>query len=136
MWRKKIIWIATNVPIAYIDELKENGYDVFNVTNPDDIDDILQHISVDTLALIIIDMPLPTGTNIGLRESRGGLVTGKVVLERLLEDHSLDGIPKMVFTNLEDEKTELWCKDRNVPYIRMTDYFADDFSKIVMKGDL
>lgn len=129
--KKRIIWIDDDINRLflrpYIDELEESGFDIIKVMEADEVDNILQNEITDTLTAIIIDIAMPPGEKISFREARGGLRTGKILLERLLSDESVSNFTKIVFTNVEDEVVEQYCMDNNIPYLKKENYYPDNF---------
>ena len=98
----------------------------------DDVDNILQNVITDTLTAIIIDISMPPGEKISFSEARGGLRTGKIILERLLSDESVSNVTKIVFTQAEDPVVEQYCMDNNIPYLKKEDFFSDEFVDVIM----
>ena len=129
--KKQIMWIDDDInkPILrpYIDELKEKDFDIIKVMKVDDVDCILQNEITDSLTAIIIDISMPPGKNISFREARGGLRTGKIILERLLSDESVSNVKKIVFTNVEDEVVKRYCMENRIPYLKKEDFFSNEF---------
>ena len=134
--KKRIIWIDDDINRLflrpYIDEFEESGFDIIKVMEADEVDNILQNEITDTLTAIIIDISMPPGEKISFREARGGLRTGKIILERLLSDESVSNVTKIVFTNVEDPVVELYCMDNNIPYLKKENYFSNEFVDVIM----
>jgi len=128
---KRIIWIDDDINglylRPYVDEFEENDFEIIKVMKADDVDNILQNEITDSLTAIIIDISMPPGDNINFREARGGLRTGKIILERLLSDMSISSVPKIVFTNVDDEEVEQFCMNNSIPYLKKENYFSDEF---------
>ena len=129
--KKRIMWIDDNINglflRSYIDELEESGFDIIRVMKADEVDNILQNEITDSLTAIIIDISMPPGEKISFSEARGGLRTGKIILERLLSDESVSNVKKIVFTNVEDAVVEQFCMDNNIPYLKKENYYSDNF---------
>ena len=130
----KILWIDDDIHRSflrpYVDELIENQYSIIKVNNVDDIDDTINK-EEGSISLIIVDIAMPPGKKIDLRLAGGGLRTGKMILEQLEKDNIVKNVPKVVFTNVDDDIVKNYCKNKNIPYLKKEDFFADELVKIL-----
>lgn len=128
---KRIIWIDDDINgfflRPYVDEFEENDFEIIKVMKIEEVDSILQNEITDSIIAIIIDISMPPGENISFREARGGLRTGEIILKRFLCNESIASIPKIVFTNVDDEEVEQYCEDNRIPYLKKEHYFSDEF---------
>ena len=126
----KILWIDDDIhrPFLrpYVDELIEHQFSIIKVNKVDDINDTINKEEEGSISLIIVDIAMPPGKNIDLRLARGGLRTGKIILEQLEKDDIVKNIPKVVFTNVDDDIVKNYCINKNIPYLKKEDYFADE----------
>ena len=127
----KILWIDDDIHRSflrpYVDELIENQFSIIKVNNVDDINDTINKEEKGSISLIIVDIAMPPGKKIDLRLARGGLRTGKIILEQLEKNGIVKNAPKVVFTNVDDDIVKNYCENKNIPYLKKEDYFADEF---------
>jgi CheY-like chemotaxis protein len=132
---KKILWIDDDIYSQalkpYIDEFEENGFSVFGVANPDDIED--QIGLTPDLSCIILDISMPYGTKISPGEARLGMKTGFVVLQKLVDNPLLNNIKKIVFTITDNGDIREYCKQKEIEYLAKMDYLAYTFVEKVKK---
>ena len=125
---KKILWIDDDINRhflrSYIDEFEEQQYRILKVNKVDDILTILNGES--DLSAIIVDIAMPPGDKIDLREARGGLRTGMIILERMKKIVNPENVPMIVFTNVDDDAVKNYCTNNNIPYLKKEDFFADE----------
>ena len=129
--KKRIIWIDDDIHRLflrpYIEEFEENGFNIIKVAQADNVKDTLQNEINDSLTAIIIDIAMPTGNKISFSEARGGLRTGKIILETLLNDKRISNVQKVVFTNVEDEVVKRYCMENSIPYFKKEHFFSNEF---------
>lgn len=128
--RKKIIWIDDDINRSflrpYVVELMDNDFDIIKVNASDDVKNNLENMKGDnSLVAIIIDIAMPTGNIINFRKARGGLRTGIIILKDLLKNENYAKVPKIVFTNVDDEEVKKFCKGNDIPYLKKVEYFPD-----------
>jgi CheY-like chemotaxis protein len=126
---KKILWIDDDIYSQalkpYIDEFEENGFSVFGVANPDDIEDKITLMP--DLSCIILDISMPYGTKIKAGEARLGMKTGFVILQRLVNNPLRNNIQKIVFTITDNGDIREYCKQKEIEYLAKRDYLAYTF---------
>lgn len=111
----KILWVDDDIKSvalrAYIDEFSDEGIEIEKINNPDAFQTALDTTDFDCL---IMDMMMPTGENLSLQETKGGLHTGL----RLLEIYLRKGTPKpiVIFTILNDETVREWAIENQVSH--------------------
>ena len=131
---KTILWIDDEINTSslrpYLDEFGENGVSIVKVKNLDALNHIIDSVW-SSLSVIILDIIMPPGENIGLNRAKGGLQTGLIVLENLLNDERLNNVPKIVFSNINVFEIKAFCKKNNIPILRKSDYASDEFIKKV-----
>lgn len=137
METKTILWIDDDInhrPLRpFIDELEEYDLFIIKVENIDDISSTLNNIDGIFLSVIIIDIAMGTGNSISLSKAGGGYKTGKIILERLLKNEKLNRIPKVVFTQVDDEEVKTYCENNDIPYLKKEDYLPDEFADEILK---
>jgi len=135
---KKILWIDDHINslslIPYIDEFKEQGFTIIGVENPDEIEEKLSSNNNDFLC-IIVDILMPPGKKINFGKALGGMQTGFVILEELVENTNLNKIKKVVFTQTNISEVKTYCDAQNpqIPYYQSKEYFPDTFVAEIKK---
>ena len=121
MKKKRIVWIDDDIdkPVLrpYVDEFEENNFEVIKVKEIDNYLSILKNEAQRALSAILVDINMPTG-HLDFRKTRGGLRTGLIILENILKENTLNNIPLIVFTNVDDVAVNVFCKDRSIPYLK------------------
>lgn len=111
----KILWVDDDINTiglrAFVDEFSDDGIEIEKINNPDAFQTVLDNITFDCL---IMDMMMPTGENLTLQETKGGLHTGLRLLETYLKKGNTK--PIIIFTVLNDEIVREWASDHDVPY--------------------
>ena len=129
----KILWIDDDIHRSflrsYVDELNENQFSIIKVNNVDDINDTINKEEKESISIIIVDIAMPPGKKMDLGQARGGLRTGKNILEQLEKNDRLNNVPMIVFTNIDDDFVKNYCKHKNIPYLKKEDFFADELVK-------
>jgi CheY-like chemotaxis protein len=128
---KKILWIDDDINryslMPYIDEFNENGFEIVKAANPDESDIILstQH----DFQCIIVDVSMPLGENIKFGEAKGGMQTGLVYLQKLVDNANLNNVKKVVFTIVDNSEMREYCKSQTpeILYLEKHRYFTDTF---------
>lgn len=132
----RVIWIDDEIDTIYlrsfVKEFEENGIDVIKVKKIDDIDATLQNEDKNSLTMIILDIAMPPKENISIRDARGGVITGQIILEELLKNDNVSCVKKVVFTQVEDEEVEQYCNNKHISYFKKEDYFEDEFYDAIM----
>ena len=131
MEKVKILWIDDNINNTklrpYIDELKENDFEIIPAENPDESDRILAERQ--DFRCIIVDLIMPRGSD----EAKYGLNTGLIVLKKLVDNEKLANVKKVVFTIRKDNDAKEvidYCeenKNNNVYFLKKDDYYPDSF---------
>lgn len=122
----KILWVDDDIHSvglrAYVDEFSDEGIEIVKINNSDDFQNALDTVTFDCL---IMDMMMPTGENLSLQETKGGLHTGLRLLEKYLEK----GISKpiIIFTVLNDEIAREWAMKYEIPYRLKQNEVPDTF---------
>ena len=134
MAKRRIVWIDDdiNTPILrpYVDEFEENNFEIIKVSGIENLISDLKKEAEKTLSAILIDIIMPP-QHLDFRKTRGGLTTGVVIIEDILEDVSFKNIPIIVVTNVDDVAINDYCKEKDICCIEKKDYFSDSFvSKI------
>lgn len=134
MGKKRIIWIDDEIktPILrpYIDEFEENEVDVIKIKSIDGFLDIIKEEARNSLSAILVDIIMPP-ENYDYSETKGGLRTGLFVLEKIMAESALKGIPLVVVTNVDDDKVKSFCTENNIECIEKKNYFSDEFVAII-----
>ena len=138
MEKIKILWIDDDINRMalkpYIDEFYDNGIKIIPAESPDESDKILSEQK--DFQCIIIDLSMALGENINCGEAKSGMMTGLIVLKKLIANTELDKIKKIVFTIVPDTaEVQGYCNANNVYYLRkrdhMTDTFVEEIKKII-----
>ena len=134
MEKKRIAWIDDDIQssllVPYIDEFSDNGVEIIKIKSVEGIVEILKK-EAQTLSAILVDIIMPP-ESLDFGKTRGGLRTGQVVLKLILEEKSLNTIPIVVVTNIDDSKVSDFCKDSKIPCIKKGDYFSDTFVEAIL----
>lgn len=130
MKKKRIVWIDDDINkpklLPYIDELEENNFEVIKVEKIDNLLSILKKEAERTLSAILVDINMPPGHH-DFRKTRGGLRTGLFILEDILKEDSLNNIPIIVFTNVDDIAVNNYCTNKSILCLKKEDCFSYDF---------
>ncbi|MFA6449770.1 MAG: hypothetical protein WCX65_09895 [bacterium] len=113
-----ILWVDDDLSLtlkSFMDELKENGYEIIMVTNPDDISDKFAQYNITG---IIMDIMLPTGQSISNEDSKMGILTGLEILKKLKEDKTTSQIPIVIFTILSNQDVSTWARVNNIKLLK------------------
>jgi hypothetical protein len=130
---KKILWIDDDIHRdflrPYVDEFLDQGYEVIGINSADEIENVIvQHLPI---AAIIVDVLMPPGESIDFFEAQGGLLTGYIIFQKLLDDKRLNETVKVAFTIIDNQKIEEFCNTNHIEYLKKNEYLADTFvSKI------
>ena len=125
MEKLKILWIDDDINNwalrPYIDTFNENGFEIIHAKDPDESDRILTKSK--DFRCIIIDLMMATGSKISHEESKGGIQTGLILLQKLMADESLSNIKKVIFTKINDLETKNFCnvQEPAIPYLKKLD---------------
>ena len=133
--KKRIVWIDDdiNTPILspYIDEFEENNFEVIKIESCENFLPILKIEAEKSLSAILVDIIMPP-RQLDFRKTRGGLRTGLLVLEDILNDNSLIKIPIVVLTNGDDEEVTNYCMEKKIPYLKKKDYFTNELVNMIL----
>ena len=118
MEKKRIVWIDDDIysPILrpYIDEFEENNFEVVKIKD------------IDNLLPILVDIIMPP-QNLDFSKTRGGLRTGIVVIENILNDVTLKNIPIVAFTNVDDLVVNNFFRNKSIMCLEKKNYFSNEF---------
>jgi CheY-like chemotaxis protein len=119
---------------SYLDEFSDRGHKVDKAENYREA--LLKLGEGGTYECIIIDLSLPTESVGNSSKTKGGLITGLVVLEKMLANQNLNSAKKVIFTIANNIEVKKFCGARNVPYLEKEVYvsseaFVDEIEKIV-----
>jgi len=115
-----ILWVDDDLQITlkpFMDEVREDGYELFMVQNPDEMWKILETRRTEIDA-IIMDIMLPTGNTVDSAEARMGVITGLLILKKLKQNDDYSSIPVIIFTILSDQEVMEWAKKNNITYLQ------------------
>lgn len=136
MCRKRIAWIDDNIntPILepYVDEFIDNGIEIVKIKTVKGLMETLKKELQNSLSAILVDIIMPP-ENYDDGRTRGGLRTGLLVLEEILNEASLKNIPIIAVTNVDDNELNKFCEKHSIPRLKKHDYFSDDFVVTVNK---
>ena len=135
-----ILWIDDDINSMslkpYLDEIKDYGYEIYGVENPDKVQNALEKC-FKHLSLIIIDISMPLGNSIDASEARNGTRTGLVLLKQISANRLLDSVPIIVFTIVNDQGVKEWCDNQSIPYLHKQTEFPETLllkiNKIIKK---
>jgi CheY-like chemotaxis protein len=134
MDKKRIVWIDDNINTSifkpYVDEFEDNGIEIIKIKSVTGIIERLIKEAENTLSAILVDIIMPS-EDLDFGETKGGLRTGMVVLERIMEEDSLKSIPNIVVTNADDDIIREFCNSKRIKYLKKSDYFSEEFVKEV-----
>ena len=130
----KILWVDDDIDRLklqpYLDAFEDKDFEIIKVANPDDVDKAIE--SNRDIQCIILDISMPTGESIGVKESKGGMRTGLLVLGKLVSNDSIRLIKKVVFTIVSNAEVKEYCNSRGIPCLLKQDYVASSFvAKII-----
>ncbi|MCG7963149.1 MAG: hypothetical protein N0E54_10655 [Candidatus Thiodiazotropha taylori] len=124
MTSRAILWVDDDINTSlrpYIDELEDAGFNVLQAENLERMKNVLES-SDDLVSLIILDVMMPTGQSISLKESHGGQFTGLVVAKELLSIVQYKEIPILLFTLMDvsgeldvDPRIKIAMKQETLP---------------------
>ncbi len=115
-----ILWVDDDLEssiASYIDELEEDGYDVIKASNSAEMWDQVEKNS-QSISLILMDIMLPTGGDLSSSETKGGMITGLVLLEKLKSKGIIPATPVIIFTILSDQEVAEWANRNSVPQLK------------------
>ena len=130
MEKKRIVWIDDDIysPILrpYIDEFEENNFEVVKIKDIDNLLPILKKELEKALSAILVDIIMPP-QNLDFSKTRGGLRTGIVVIENILNDVTLKNIPIVAFTNVDDLVVNNFFRNKSIMCLEKKNYFSNEF---------
>jgi DNA-binding NarL/FixJ family response regulator len=132
----KILWIDDDLDRLklrpYLDRFEDANIEIIKVANPDDIDSAIAANS--DIQCIIVDISMPTGEEIDVKESKQGMRTGLFVLKKLNANDNLKPIKKIVFTIVSDDEVSNYCKSNNIPCEKKQEYTSGTFVEYVKRA--
>ena len=136
---KNILWIDDDINrmalMPYIDELEEGGFKVIKASNPDEFEKILSENQ--DFDCIIIDVIMPLGQSREYANERGRMQTGKILLQKLIDNRLLPSVKKVVFTMADNADVRQYCDDHSVPYLEKQEFlsgiFVEEIKKILLE---
>lgn len=125
---KTILWLdddlSTPALRTEIDELLSRGFQIIPTENPDEF---FTALKTGGFSCIVLDITLPLGDSIETGEANGGMRTGLVLLQRIMESEKPSGVPIVVYTIVEDQDVIAFCKDNSIPYINKFEVLPKEF---------
>lgn len=126
--KKRIVWIDDdiNTPILspYIDEFEENNFEVIKIESSDNLLPVLKIEAKKSLHAILVDIIMPPG-KLDFSKTRGGLRTGLLVLEDILNEKTLNKLPIVVLTNGDDDEVNKYCIEKDINCLKKKDFFSN-----------
>ena len=130
---KNILWIDDRINLSsmrgYRVRLEEKGFKVTPEETIDDALDLLQDTNRNWAGMIV-DISIPPSREtkgkaavFGSGETENGRRLGYVLLKRIDEDDDFEhlrGVPKIVFTQVDDNELGKYCESKNIPLLRRT----------------
>lgn len=136
MCRKRIAWIDDNINTSilepYVDEFIDNGIEIVKIKTVMGLMETLKKELQNSLFAILVDIIMPS-ENYDDGKTRGGLRTGLLVLEEILNEASLKNIPIIAVTNVDDNELNKFCEKHSIPRLKKHDYFSDGFVVAINK---
>lgn len=134
MEKKKIVWIDDDIDTSilrpYVDEFEENDFEIVKLESIDNLLPFLKE-EANTISAILVDIIMPP-LHLDFKETRGGLRTGLVVLKNIKKEKSLNEIPLIVVTNVDDDIVKAFCNQNRIPCIEKKNYFSDEFVAVII----
>jgi len=131
--KTKILWVDDDIDVAlssFKEELEDAGYHVLRAQTPDEAWEQLEQHSI---AAIIMDVMLPTGTIIDRDASNRGMYAGLRLLEKIwAELPKYANTPALIFTVLsKDKELNSWAKQYKIKVLLKTEIYPEDLVEAV-----
>jgi len=128
-----ILWVDDDIYGSvrpFIEELELSGKRVIKAQNPEEMWDKLKEYYKD-IKIIVMDVLLPVGKDIDPDEAQMGLITGLLLLDKILKKSAYSDIPLIIFTILNDQVVHEWAKQHHVKYVLKQETLPSEFLVLV-----
>lgn len=117
----KILWLDDQINQSYLSthiiQFALNNCDVVRFEEPDSFLNYIEdeENKPDEVGFVILDVSMPIGEKLSKEHITDNFV-GKVILEKLKKS-TFGNIPKMIYTNMDNQDTKDYCTKEKIPYV-------------------
>lgn len=133
----KIIWVDDEINQAELrpdkEELKDLGCEIVGLKSADEFINFLSKPHNNTIYdAIIIDMMLPVGAELDIKDAGYGSRTGLLLIDKIRENTLYENVKLIVYSIVDDVEIAKKCEEKGVLYLKKTEILSSEFADKVM----